>query len=84
MQLNVYWMIVQKVIVVYQPVAKEEEVIPVARTQQKSDLQWDTNLKFEDLEPFKNVQGPSHYLPAGCDEKDYFNLFVDRYFFLTW
>jgi hypothetical protein len=23
------------------------------------------NLKFEDLEPFENVQGPSHYLPAG-------------------
>jgi hypothetical protein len=60
----------------------EREVdIPVAHTQQKSDLQWDTNLKFEDLEPFENVQGPSHYLPAGCDEKDYFSLFVDRSFF---
>jgi hypothetical protein len=62
----------------------EEEVIPVAHTQQKSDLQWDTNLKFEDLEPFENVQGPAHYVPAGCDAKDYFNLFVDRSFFLRW
>jgi hypothetical protein len=89
MQLSVYWMIVQKVIVVYQPVAKEREKLFLSRarthththTQQKSDLQWDTNLKFDDLEPFENVQGPSNYLPAGCDEKDYFSLFVDRSFF---
>jgi hypothetical protein len=38
------------------------------------------NLRFEDLEPFENVQGLSHYLPAGCNEKDCFNLFVDRSF----
>jgi NAD-dependent dihydropyrimidine dehydrogenase PreA subunit len=28
---------------------REVEVIPVTHTQQKSDLQWDTNVKFENL-----------------------------------